>query len=123
MKKYVITGLIITLLITSTVQAISFSINYNPASVEFTHTVFAEECTATWCPNCPMAADALHNIFESGDYPFYYVALVDDMTKIAKQRNMDYGGIFLKIYAFPTVYFDGGDTNFVGRESTVALTE
>ena len=88
----------------------------------FTHTVFAEECTATWCPNCPMAAEALHSIYESGDYPFYYVAYVNDKSSIAKERNQDYSGI-IKIYAFPTVYFDGGDTSFVGRESTVQLTE
>ncbi|OGS39907.1 MAG: hypothetical protein A3K77_04840 [Euryarchaeota archaeon RBG_13_31_8] len=123
MKKYVITGLIITLLIASTVQAISFSINYDPVKVEFTHTVFAEESTATWCPNCPMAADALYNIYQSGDYPFYYVALVDDMSLIAKDRDRDFSFGIFKIYAFPTVYFDGGDTAFIGRESTVALTE
>ncbi len=123
MKKYVITGLIITLLIASTVQAISFTVNYDPLPVDFTHTVFAEECTATWCPNCPFAAEALYNIYHSGDYPFYYVALVNDMSRIAQDRNRDYSFGIFKIYAFPTVYFDGGDTNFVGRESTVALTE
>ena len=91
-------------------------------TVDFTHTVFAEETTATWCPNCPMAAEALYNIYQSGDYDFYYVALVDDMNPIAKQRNIEY--TFLsKVYAFPTVYFDGGDANFVGRGSSVFATE
>ncbi len=123
MKKYVIAGFIITLLIASTVQAISYSINYDPMNVEFTHTVFAEESTATWCPNCPMAADALYNIYQSGDYPFYYVALVDDMSGVAKDRDRDFSFGIFKIYAFPTVYFDGGDTAFIGRESTVPLTE
>ena len=122
MKKYVITGLIITLLIASTVQAISFTVNYDPLP-DFTHTVFAEQCTETTCPYCPFAAEALYNIYDSGDYPFYYVALVNDMSRIAQDRNRDYSFGIFKIYAFPTVYFDGGDTNFVGRESTVALTE
>jgi len=123
MKKYIITGLIITLLIVSTVQAISFTINYDPLTEEFTHTVFAEDCTATWCPNCPIASEALYNIYQSGDYPFYYVELVNDMSPIGKERNRDYSFGIYKIYAFPTVYFDGGDTNFIGRKSTVPLTE
>lgn len=111
------------LLIASTVQAITYTINYKPVPLDFTHSVFAEECTATWCPNCPTAAEALHNIYQSGDYPFYYVALVNDMSSIAKKRNSEYSFGIIKIIAFPTVYFDGGDTNFVGRESTVPLTE
>jgi hypothetical protein len=123
MKRYIIAGLIIMLLIASTIQAISFSINYNPLSVDFTHTVFAEECTATWCPNCPFATEALYNIYQSGDYPFYYVSLVNDKSPIGKERNRDYSFGIYKIYAFPTVYFDGGDTNFVGRKSTIPLTE
>ena len=123
MKKYIITGLIITLLIASTLQAISYSINYDPVPIDFTHTVFAEECTATWCPNCPFAAEALYNIYQSGDYPFYYVSLVNDKSDIGRERNRDYSFGIFKIYAFPTVYFDGGDTNFIGRKSTVPLTE
>ena len=123
MKKYIITGLMITLLVVSTVQAISFSINYDPLTVEFTHNVFAEDTTATWCSNCPTAAEALYNIYQSGDYPFYFVSLVDDKSPIGKERNRDYSFGIIKIYAFPTVYFDGGDTNFIGRKSTVPLTE
>ena len=123
MKKYIITGLMITLLVVSTVQAISFTINYDPLTEEFTHTVFAEDCTATWCPNCPTASEALYNIYQSGDYPFYYVELVNDMSPIGNKRNRDYSFGIFKIYAFPTVYFDGGDTNFIGRKSTVPLTE
>lgn len=97
--------------------------NYEQKSTSFTHTVFAEECTATWCPNCPMAAEALYNIYESGDYPFYYVSLVNDMNTLAKNRNREYSFGLYKVYAFPTVYFDGGDTNMVGRGRTVEETE
>jgi hypothetical protein len=92
-------------------------------NIDFTHNVFAEQCTATWCPNCPIAAEALENIYDSGDYPFYYVSLVDDMNSIAKERNQEYSFGFITIYAFPTVYFDGGNTNLVGRMNTVQLTE
>ena len=34
----------------------------------------------------------------------------------------DYILNFFKIFAFPTVYFDGGDLNMVGRENTVEET-
>jgi hypothetical protein len=130
MKKYIIILFILTLMVTSMVQAtpdigiqkklgaITTDQNIN----SFTHSVFAEECTATWCPNCPTASEALYNIYQSGEYPFYYVAHVDDMNPIAKERNKDFAGI-IKIYAFPTVYFDGGDTSFIGRKSTVQQTE
>lgn len=90
---------------------------------EFTHTIFAEESTAQWCPNCPTAGEALYNIYNSGEYPFYYVALVDDMNPIAKERNQDFSFGIYKIYAFPTVYFDGGNTNFIGRGINVQATE
>ena len=123
MKRYVLIGFAVMLLIVSTVNAMAYSDKTQTTPKDFTHTVFAEECTATWCPNCPYAAEALHNIYQSGDYPFYYVALVDDMNSIAKNRNREYSFGIIKVYAFPTVYFDGGDTNFVGRENTAELTE
>jgi len=131
MKKLVLIGLISTLVIVSTVGAMPNSNSkilnetkgYVQYTSEFTHTVFAEECTAQWCPNCPTASEALYNVYESGDYPFYYVVLVDDMTSIAEKRNRDYSFGIFKIIAFPTVYFDGGDINMVGRGSTVQDTE
>ena len=92
-------------------------------NLDFTHTILAEQCTATWCPNCPMAAGALRNIYDSGDYPFYYVAHVDDMNPVAKERNKDFSFGIYAIYAFPTIYFDGGNTNFIGRMMTVEATE
>ena len=131
MKKYILIGFVLMLLIASTINAqpntdykTSFEINNSEQkTLDFTHTIFAEESTANWCPNCPMAADALYNIYDSGDYPFYYVSLIDDMNPIAKERNREYSFGSYKIYAFPTVYFDGGGTNFVGRGSTVPTTE
>lgn len=92
-------------------------------NIDFTHTVFAEDCTATWCPNCPYAEAAIYNIYESGDYPFYYVSLVDDMNPVAKTRNKQYSFGIYPIYAFPTIYFDGGNTNLVGRMSSIEATE
>jgi thiol-disulfide isomerase/thioredoxin len=124
MKKCILIGFVMLLLIVSSVNAIAYNDEETQTtSNAFTHTVLAEECTATWCPNCPFAAEALYNIYQSGDYPFYYVALVNDMNTIANERNREYSFGFVKVFAFPTIYVDGGDTNFIGRESTVALTE
>lgn len=123
MNKYFIIGFIAALMIVPAVNVVAYNEEPAAKTADFTHTVFAEETTATWCPNCPFAAKALKNIYDSSDYQFYYVALVDDMNSIAKNRDRDYSFGIVKVYAFPTVYFDGGDTNVVGRGSTVQQTE
>ncbi len=76
------------------------------ANNEFTHTVFCELGTATWCGPCVRAHTALQNIYESGDYPFYYVAMIDDVSADA-HRRLDRD---LNLRGFPTTYYDGGHT-------------
>jgi glutaredoxin len=83
---------------------------FNQGTRAFTHTVFAEDGTATWCGYCHYAREALDKIYMSGDYPFYYVCLVDDMNTAAAWRvRTQYN-----IYGFPTVWFDGGYKVAVG---------
>jgi len=82
----------------------------NTVTSEFTHTVFAEEATATWCPACPAAAEALNTIYESEDYPFYFVSLVLDQNNIAQQRGSDYN-----VYGIPVTFFDGGYQVYIGN--------
>jgi thiol-disulfide isomerase/thioredoxin len=83
---------------------------YNQVTENFTHTVFAEEATATWCPYCPAMAEALNNVYQSGDYPFYFVALVADENDNAEDRLvLDYN-----LYGYPTTFFDGGYKVLVG---------
>lgn len=125
MKKFLIIFALALITISPVAGAVSVSEgnHENEPLNDFTHTVFAEEGTATWCPNCPFAAEALYSIYQSGDYPFYYVALVHDMNELAKDRLLDYVINIYKLIAFPTVYFDGGDQNMVGRGSTVPATE
>jgi len=89
------------------------SIGYNEVTNEFTHTVFAEEGTATWCPACPYAAIALNNIYTSGDYPFYFVALVSDENNDAQTRLSGY----YNIYAIPVTFFDGGYNVYIGSSN------
>jgi len=83
---------------------------YNTVTPTFTHTVFVEEGTATWCPYCPAMADTLYAIYKTGDYPWYFVALVNDMNSQAASRlRSEYN-----IYGFPSAFFDGGDQVLVG---------
>lgn len=90
--------------------------DYNTVTENFTHTVFIEEGTATWCSNCPAMAEALYSVYESEDYPFYYVALVDNKSAVAANRlRNDYN-----LYGFPTAYFDGGKEVLLGGISSEA---
>jgi len=76
----------------------------------FTHTVFIEEGSGTWCENCPDASGSLYEIYHSGNYNFYYVSMIEDVSEKAYSRLYeDYN-----IYGFPTVYIDGGYKVFVG---------
>jgi len=79
---------------------------------DFTHTIFAEYGTATWCGYCRYAHGALKEIYAEGQYPFYYVSLVDDKNPISAARNDEYN-----LYGFPTVWFDGGYKVNVGAGS------
>jgi hypothetical protein len=107
----------------STIQSME-STNSQPITPQptsaFTHTVFIEEGTTTWCPNCPEAAEALHALFaNNSQYPFYYTALVLDREKTSKTRfGYHYGGT-----AIPTLFFDGGNKTMVGATGNLAQTE
>lgn len=86
---------------------------------EFTHTVFIEEGTTSWCPNCPKAAEALYSIYNSSEYPLYFVALITDKNPIAQKRFWShYRGT-----AIPTIFFDGGFNQIVGSGSTTEQTK
>lgn len=68
-----------------------------------THTLFAELGTELPCSNCHLAREALHKVFTSNDYPFYYVSLVDFENDAAAERIDAYN-----LAGYPTVWFDGG---------------
>lgn len=77
---------------------------------DFTHTVFVEEATATWCSNCPNVANILHHLYETQTYHFYYISLINDSsTKVWDYLKNDYN-----IVGFPTTYIDGGYKVIVG---------
>ncbi len=87
----------------------------NLVTEESTHTVFVEEATAEWCPYCPAMADALYDVYESGNYSFYFTALItsDKQGNIVNQVAVDHLDKY-NHYAYPTSYFDGGYKTLVG---------
>ena len=71
---------------------------YNTVNQDFTHTVLVEKGTATWCPSCPGMASKLKDIYQSNDYPFYYISMVVDKSNAASNRMNDFS-----LYWLPTV--------------------
>lgn len=90
----------------------------NVLDVDFTHNVFVEYATTTWCPSCPTASEAIYSIYQNDNYPFNYVSLVSDVNNIAKRRSRLYNNIVI-----PSVYIDGGDLNYFGHAGNVSATE
>lgn len=85
-------------------------VGYNFKNETFTHTVFCEEATATWCKNCPPTAEALKTVYDTYDYPFYFVAMISDKVPKALDRLVD----DYNLYGYPTCFFDGGYRVVVG---------
>ncbi len=89
--------------------------NSNIVNENFTHTVFVEEGTDTWCPYCPAMANALNNVYLSGDYPFYFVALV----ALSGEHQESYHRLIneLNLQGYPSAFFDGGKKVILGGVS------
>lgn len=110
-KRHTIKAMVALILIAIAISPFSFAFSLKDSGLQknnvansFTHTVFCEFGTATWCGPCVKAHTALQNIYESGNYPFYYAALIDDANIEAHKRLYnDYN-----FYAFPTCFYDGG---------------
>ena len=81
----------------------------NAGKTDYTHTVFIEVGTATWCPSCPASNTAWHSIYESGGYNFEYTEMVIDKNAVANTRMNQYN-----LYWVPTSYFDGGQFVYPG---------
>jgi thiol-disulfide isomerase/thioredoxin len=127
MKKIAILVIAVMLFISPFVAASTMTVPNNTQSktttsttaAAFTHAVFIEEGTTTWCPNCPNAAEALYSLYESGEYPFYFVALVIDQNSVAQDRFWGH----YRGKAIPTIFFDGGFNQTVGSGTTPGQTE
>jgi len=105
------------------------AINPNPTAElpveDFTHAVFGEEFTATWCVYCPSAAENLMKVYEDiPDEPYYhdkffFVALITDVNDKAEERMDDYPDVT----GYPTVIFDGNDEKVSGGQSDTSNYE
>ena len=104
---------------TTTIEEEKHSQPISSTTAEFTHAVFIEEGTTTGCPNCPNAAEALYSLYESGEYPFYFVALVINKNPIAQNRFWGH----YRGKAIPTIFLDGGFNQTVGSATTPGQTE
>jgi hypothetical protein len=89
------------------------------ATTAFTHNVFIEEGTTSWCPNCPNAAEALYDIYNTSEYPFFFVALVANQNPLAQNRFWGH----YRAVAIPTIFLDGGFNQTVGSGTTPEQTK
>ena len=107
------------------ITAIPFTPTAEIPAEDFTHAVFGEEFTATWCVYCPSAAENLMKIYDDiPDEPYYddkffFVALITDVNDKADDRMGDYPDVT----GYPTVIFDGNDEKVSGGQSDTANYE
>jgi len=115
MKKKIV-GILVFMLVFPTVAGAISSANteiksLNKASTEegYSHNILGEFFTYTTCQPCKYAHAALKNLYKGGWHPFYYISMVYDKNKWAKQRHDE-----LNVYASPTVVWDGGYRRDIG---------
>ena len=116
MRKILLVSIMIMMLIVPIAGAFDISSisnnvteQKNVSNQEYTHSVFVEACTQTWCPPCATAAAVMNEIYKSGEYDFHYVALVSDMNTAARIRTNE-----LNVKYIPDYVFDGNFTRYVG---------
>jgi len=83
-----------------------------------THYVFVEIATSTWCINCPEVEEAIHELYESPDYPLYYVSLVYDGSEAKKRLDNKFN-----TFGYPTLYIDSGYSIVVGKKEKSEIIE
>lgn len=82
---------------------------------DFTHNVLAEFGTTSSCPHCPPVSSYLYDIYNSGDYDFYYVTLNADHEPLALARYWEIPGASGSV---PQVFFDGGYSTLIGNQGS-----
>lgn len=107
----------ILLLVSFGAVAENYSVNEqykeNLGKMDYTHTILAEFATAQTCPYCVYAHGALKNIYQGGQFPFYYITLPLGSKNVhATARANEYN-----VYYIPDVFFDGGYKVVCGASS------
>ena len=120
MKKYLIIGITILMMVTplaaaspNAMSAVKTGVKQVRMSQEdFTHTVMVEYGTMTTCPYCVTASSQLYSIYNSGNLDFYYVSLVwNKGNSNVRDRLTELG-----VTSVPDVYFDGGYKRMLGAQ-------
>lgn len=98
-------------------------VDSNHTTANSTHTIIAEEPTATWCGYCPTMSYWMNYVYTSGAYNFYFISFVTD--KVAEA--LSYTDNRFNVYGYPVCYFDGGYRIILGGQYpatpyTTALT-
>jgi len=119
--KLMIFGIAIAFILTAVIPTINASEkiyaeikpDFEVTDKDYTHTVFAEEASATTCGYCPTVVTIMDNIYMSGQRDFYYVTLVGNKNSYANGRIGELG-----VTGYPTVVYDGGYTRLIGASHT-----
>ncbi|HEC81984.1 MAG TPA: hypothetical protein ENI42_06135, partial [Thermoplasmatales archaeon] len=80
------------------------TLKQNKDSQYFTHFVFCEFATNTTSPLDPQVSNSLFNLYNSKEYPFFYVSMVSDKEQKALDRLQNH----YNITGYPTLFLDGG---------------
>jgi len=91
---------------------------FNTVNENFTHTVLVDVATGTKCPVCPIMEVALYNLYQTGEYPFYFINMVCNKNKYASGLMFDPQEGYHQAVV-PEAYFDGGYEMLVGGVSDV----
>ncbi len=101
-----------------TTEKLELDSNIGQDRDQYTHSVLVEGCTWTGCPPCVTASHYIMELYESGLYDFYYVALVypsnNPYTNI-RENELGHTGYY------PDYYFDGGYYHLIGAPGSSAV--
>lgn len=109
--------LVISLLAVASMAATAETSNLTTKEESYQHFVLAEYGTSTTCPYCPAVSELLYSIYNSSEYPFYYISYVVDRNEKAMNRMMWYLDWFV-----PMVYFDGGYAYCLGSNESCYIS-
>jgi len=98
--------------------AIPGETTFNTLNKNFTHTVIVDVATDTKCPVCPIMEEALYNLYQTGEYPFYFINMVSNKNNHALYFMFDRQEGYSQAVV-PEAYFDGGYEIIVGGESDI----
>lgn len=84
----------------------------NIVNNDYTHTIFLEIGSDSNCGSCPGMANKVKDIYNSGNYPFYYATMVvNEKPEAWNRMRDDYNLSYL-----PTAFYEGGTDVLIGSD-------